>query len=192
MYCLLRGTSCFILTVPNPHSRMHMTLKGFTKACDAVSEWTGRWAGWLIWPVMILCVYEVITRRFFDSPHIWSYEVTNIFYGAHFMFLAAYTLLYRGHVAIDLVVVRFSLKTQLILSVVNYLIFFFPFLLVILYVGLDSAVDSWSFWEKTSIGLPLITPIMKTLTPVAAMLLLIQGLSEFLKMIFSGAKGEKR
>ena len=107
------------------------------------------------------------------------------------MILAAYTLLYRGHVAIDLVVIRFSQKTQLIISGLNYLIFFFPFVSIILYVGIDSAVDSWKFWEKTSIGMPLITPMMKTLTPVTALLLLIQGLSEFIKILSPGAKGEE-
>jgi TRAP-type mannitol/chloroaromatic compound transport system permease small subunit len=168
-----------------------MAMRKFTRICDSISEWTGRGAGWLIWPVMVLCVYEVITRRFFGSPHIWTYDVTDTFYGAHFMLLAAYTLLYRGHVSIDIVVVRFSPRTQLILSVMNYLVFFFPFILVILYVGLDSAVDSWKFWEKTSIGLPLIYPIMKTLPPGTAFLLLIQGLSEFAKMLFPGAKGEE-
>ncbi|MBI5969272.1 MAG: TRAP transporter small permease subunit, partial [Deltaproteobacteria bacterium] len=88
-----------------------MKKREFTKICDSVSEWTGQGAAWLIWIVMGLCVYEVITRRFFDSPHIWTYEVTNIFYGAHFMILAAYTLLYRGHVSVDIVYVRFSRKT---------------------------------------------------------------------------------
>lgn len=168
-----------------------MAIRRCTEICDRISELTGRWVSWLIWPVMILCVYEIITRRFFNSPHIWTYDVVNIFYGAHFMLLAAYTLLYRGHVAIDLVVIRFSQKTQLIISGLNYLVFFFPFVLIILYVGIDSAVDSWKFWEKTSIGMPLITPFMKTLTPVTALLLLIQGLSEFTRMLFPRAKGEK-
>jgi TRAP-type mannitol/chloroaromatic compound transport system permease small subunit len=171
-------------------SRAPMFLRKFTTFCDRISEWTGRGASLLIWPVMVMCVYEVITRRFFGSPHIWSYDVTSIFYAAHFMLLAAYTLLYRGHVAIDLVVIRFSQKTQHILSVVNYLIFFFPFILIVFYVGLDSAIDSWKFREKTMIGLPLIYPIMKTLTPAAALLLLIQGFSDFAKLLFPGVKGE--
>jgi TRAP-type mannitol/chloroaromatic compound transport system permease small subunit len=106
------------------------------------------------------------------------------------MILAAYTLLYRGHVSIDIVVTRFPPRTQLVLSVINYLIFFFPFILVLLYVGTDSAISSWGYWEKTSIGLPLIYPIMKTLAPATALLLLIQGLSESAKMLFPGAKGE--
>ena len=169
-----------------------MAIRGCTKICDRISELTGRWISWLIWPVMVLCVYEIITRRFFNSPHIWTYDVINIFYGTHFMILAAYTLLYRGHVAIDLVVIRFSQRTQLVLSGLNYLIFFFPFVLVILYVGIDSAVDSWRFWEKTTIGMPLITPMMKTLTPVTALLLLIQGLSEFIKILSLVIKGEER
>jgi TRAP-type mannitol/chloroaromatic compound transport system permease small subunit len=167
-----------------------MAIRKFTKISDSISEWTGRGVSWLIWPVMVLCVYEVITRRFFGSPHIWTYDVTNTFYGAHFMVLAAYTLLYRGHVSVDIVVSRFPPRTQLILSVINYLIFFFPFILVLLYVGTDSAISSWGYWEKTSIGLPLITPIMKTLTPVTALFLLVQGLSEFAKLLFPGTKGE--
>lgn len=168
-----------------------MATGGYTKICDRVSELTGRWISWLIWVVMILCVYEIITRRFFNSPHICTYDVINIFYGTHFMILAAYTLLYHGHVAIDLIVIRFSQRTQVVLSGLNYLVFFFPFVLVILYVGIDSAIDSWKFWEKTTIAMPLITPLMKTLTPVAALLLLIQGVSEFIKIVSPGAKGKE-
>ena len=132
---------------------------------------------------MALCVYEIITRRFFNSPHIWTYDVINVFYGAHFMLLAAYALLYQSHVAVDLLTVRFSSKARLVLNVINYLVFFFPFILIILYVGLDSTFDSWKFQEKTSIGLPFIYPIMKTLIPATALLLLIQGISELIKIL---------
>jgi TRAP-type mannitol/chloroaromatic compound transport system permease small subunit len=181
----------FIPSTVNLYLRVHMRIQRFTKTCDSISEWTGRAASWLVWPIMVLCVYEVITRRFFDSPHTWTYDVTNVFYGTHFMVLAAYTLLYHGHVNIDIIVVRFSPKTRLLLSVINYLLFFFPFLLVLLYVGMDSALDSWKFCEKTLNGLPLVCPIMKTLIPATALLLLIQGLSELTKMLFRGAQGEE-
>ncbi len=139
---------------------------------------------------MGLCVFEVITRRFFNAPNKWTYEVTNIFYGTHFMILAAYTLLYRGHVSIDIFYGRLSPRSQVILSIVNYLVFFFPFVLVLLYVGLDSALFSWSDRERTMIGLPFIYPILKTVTPAMAFLLLVQGLSDLAKKIFSEPKGE--
>jgi len=167
-----------------------MKIPEFTKTFDRVSEWSGRGAAWLIWIVMGLCVYEIFTRRFFGSPHIWTYEVTNIFYGTHFMILAAYTLFYRGHVSVDIFYVRFSRKTQLTLDIINYLLFFFPFTLVLLYVGMDSAISSWGYHERTSIGLPFIYPILKTVTPATAFLLLIQGLSQLAKMLFPAVKGE--
>lgn len=166
-----------------------MTIRKFTNTCDRLSEYTGKAASWLIWIVMGLCVYEIFTRRFFDSPHIWTYEVTDIFYGANFMLLAAYTLLFRGHVSVDILYVRFSRKTQIILDIINYLVFFFPFVLILLYVGLDSAISSWGYHERTSIGLPFIYPILKTVTPATAFLLLIQGLSELAKTLFPAGKG---
>jgi len=162
----------------------------FTKICDRISEKTGWAVAWLLWIAMGLCVYEIFTRRFFDSPHIWTYEVTNIFYATNFMLLAAYTLLHKGHVAVDLFYVRFKPKTQLTLDAINYLVFFFPFILVLLYVGTDSAISAWAVYERTSIGLPLIYPIMKTITPVTALLLLMQGISEIVKRFSTVAKGE--
>jgi TRAP-type mannitol/chloroaromatic compound transport system permease small subunit len=168
-----------------------MRIHGFTKACDSISEWTGRGISWLIWIVMGLCVLEVFSRRVLGSPHIWTCDVTNVFYGIHFMFLAGYALLYRAHVSIDIFYVRFSRKGQSVLNVITYLLFFFPFVLVLLYVGTDSAVDSWRFRERTVIGLPLVYPILKTVTPVTALLLFIQGLSELAKNLFYGAYGAK-
>ncbi|MCX5910017.1 MAG: TRAP transporter small permease subunit [Deltaproteobacteria bacterium] len=167
-----------------------MKIQKFIKICDRVSEKTGWAASWLIWVAMVLCVYEIFTRRFFDSPHIWTYEVTNIFYAANFMLLAAYTLLHKGHVAVDILYVRFKPKTQRTLDTINYLIFFFPFILVLLYVGADSAISSWAVYERTSIGLPLLYPLLKTVTPATALLLLMQGVSEFAKRFSPAEKGE--
>jgi TRAP-type mannitol/chloroaromatic compound transport system permease small subunit len=155
----------------------------FTKTCDQISEWSGRCVAWLIWVVVGLCVYEIVTRRFFNSPHVWTYDVTSVFYGSHFMLLTAYTLLHRGHVSIDILYSRLLPRTQAILDVVNYLVFFFPFMIVLLYVGMDSAIYSWSYLERTTAGLPLVYPILKTVTPATAFLLLIQGLSDLMKRL---------
>ena len=167
-----------------------MKRKAFTETCDWISEWSGRGVAWLIWIVVVLCVYEIITRRFFNSPHVWTYDVTNIFYGTHFMILTAYTLLHRGHVSVDILYGRLRPRAQNILKVFNYLVFFFPFFLVLLYVGLDSAIYSWSYLEKTTAGMPLVYPILKTVLPVTAFLALVQGLSDLAKLLFPAGKEE--
>lgn len=156
--------------------------------CDGINEWTGQAVVWLIWIVMGLCVFEVITRRIFDSPHIWSYDVINGFYSVHFMLLGGYTLLKRGHVSVDIFTVRLSQKTQALLQIITYLIFFFPFIIVLFYVGLKSSMQSWALLERTSVGLPLIMPVIKTTMPVAAALLFIQGIPELARSFASFRK----
>jgi TRAP-type mannitol/chloroaromatic compound transport system permease small subunit len=168
-----------------------MSIREVTQFCDGISEWSARAVAWLVWPVMGLCAYEVVTRRFFGSPHMWTYDVISLLYSVHFMILAAYTLLHKGHVAIDILYVHFSRRGQVFANVLSYLLFFFPFILVLLYVGTDSALYSWRQWELTPVGYPIILPVMKTVTPATALLLFIQGLSEFIKMIFPSAKGEE-
>lgn len=154
-------------------------------ALDGINEWTGRIVAWSIWIVMGLCVFEVITRRLFNAPHIWSYDIINVFYAVHFMLLAGYTLRHQGHVAVDIFSITLSPKTQNVLRIVTYLIFFFPFAIILLYIGTKSSISSWSYKERTAIGLPLIYPIIKTITPVTALLLIIQGISEFMKSLIS-------
>lgn len=167
-----------------------MFVKSLMRTCDGINEWTGRIVAWSIWVVMGLCVFEVITRRIFNAPHIWSYDVINVFYALHFMLLAGYTLLHQRHVAVDIVSITLPPKTQNVLRILTYLVFFFPFAAVLLYIGAKSSISSWTFKERTAIGLPLIYPIIKTITPVTALLLIIQGVSEFTKCLVSSGNEE--
>ena len=110
-----------------------MQIKTFLNGVDQISEWTGKIFMWLVIPLTILVVFEVISRRFFDAPHIWATEVTDFIYGPHFMLLAAYTLLYKAHVRIDVIYNRFSPRARGILDIITYMVFFFPFCIIVLY-----------------------------------------------------------
>ncbi len=166
-----------------------MQFKTFTNGLDAVSEWTGRIVLWLIIPLTLLVVYEVVSTKFFNRPHIWAPEIISYIYGAHFMLAAAYTLLYKGHVSIDIIYLKFSPRTRGILDIFTYLGFFFPFVIIILVQGISYAGISWSMGETSgSAELPIV-PEVKTIIPVTAGMLLIQGLSNFMKAIVQVAKG---
>jgi len=151
--------------------------------CDAVSEKTGRSVSWLVWIAMAFCVFEVITRRIFNSPHVWSYDLIDGFYSVHFMLLGGYTLLKHGHVSVDIFSGRLSRKIQSILQIITYLIFFFPFVIILFYVGFNTAVASWKLFERTSVGLPFVMPVMKTCLPLAALALFIQGIPEIIRYV---------
>lgn len=166
---------------------IHKTIKGI----DSVNSWIGKIGAWSILIIMFLIVFEVISRRVFSAPTIWSYEVTTMIFGFHFMIVSAYALLHKSLVSVDMIYNRLSKKKQAIMDLITYVIFFFPFIILIFYVGFGNAVYSWSIQEQSSslFGAPVY--LTKTVVPVAFGLLILQGISEVLKRIVILAEGEK-
>ena len=161
------------------------------KKIDGISDWTGRVFCWLVIPLTVLIVYEVFTRRVLGAPTIWTFELSNFLYGAHFMLVAGYGLLHKSHVCIDLFVMRGSKRTAQILDLICYFVLFFPFIIMILYHGIDFAKDSWATLETSwSTWAPPLSPI-KTVIPVTAFLLLLQGISEVIKKVIFLKTGEE-
>ena len=92
---------------------------------DKVSEWSGKVFAWLVIPLMLGLVYEVIARYVFSAPTKWAYDLTYNFYGALFMLVAGYTLFRRGHVRTDFVYRTLSDKWQGILDCAPCLLLFY-------------------------------------------------------------------
>ena len=158
---------------------------------DSISEWSGRIFMWLIVPLTLLVVYEVIWRYAFRSPHIWAPEVTLFLYGPHFMLMAAYTLLHHGHVRIDIIYGKFPPRVRGVLDICTYLVFFFPFCFFIMQQGWLYAATSWAQNETSgSAALPVV-PYVKMVIPITAAMLLLQGFATFLRSIMLVVRGEE-
>jgi len=168
-----------------------MQIKTLLKFLDGFSEWSGRIFVWLVIPLAILVVFEVISRRFFGAPHIWSTEVIDFIYGPHFMLAAAYTLLYKAHVRIDVIYEKFSPRTRGILDIITYMVFFFPFCIIVLYQGVIFASTSWAIGETSDSAALRIVPLVKTVIPVSIGLLLIQGIATYIRAIVQTIRGEE-
>jgi len=167
-----------------------MKMKTVLNGIDQISEWSGRIFVWLVIPLAILVVFEVISRRFLDAPHIWSTEVIDFIYGPHFMLVAAYTLLYKAHVRIDVIYDKFSPTVRGILDIITYMVFFFPFCIIVLYQGVIFAGTSWSIGETSESAALRIVPLVKTVIPVSIGLLLAQGFAAYIRAIIQTIKGE--
>jgi TRAP-type mannitol/chloroaromatic compound transport system permease small subunit len=150
---------------------------------DAISAWSGRITAWLILPLLAAMTYEVVIR-YVATPTQWAYDTSYMLYGAMFMLGAAYTL-YRGaHIRTDFLYQKWSVRTQATVDALCYLLLFFPGIAVFLWLGGEFAWNSWLRDERTvgSSWMPIIYPL-KAVIPVAAALLLLQGVAEFLKCI---------
>ena len=108
------------------------------------------------------------------------------------MLVAAYTLAHNEHVSIDLIISKFSMRKQALISIITYLFFFFPFTLIVLVQGIKFAKASWEIWERAwgVCNFPMYH--FKTAIPVAALLLLFQGFVIFIRQVNILIRGEER
>jgi TRAP-type mannitol/chloroaromatic compound transport system permease small subunit len=142
---------------------------------DNISEYTGKICRWAIVLLALVMCYEVFSRYVFGKPTIWSFEISVMLYAFYFMMNASYALLYKSHVSIDIFYEKLSKRGKALLDIISSSMFFFPFLIVILIHGTEFAADAWKILERSwSNFAPPLYPI-KTVVPVFAFLLLLQG-----------------
>ncbi len=154
------------------------------KLLDAINDWIGRVLCWLIVPLVLLTVMEVILRRFFGAPTIWSFEVLKQIYAVHFMTVAGYGLLHNSHVSVDIFTQMLGSKKKAAIEILGYLVFFFPFCIICAWQGFIFAKTSWKMLEHTwSVFAPPLYPI-KTIILITFILLILQGTCEVIKRVF--------
>ncbi len=148
-----------------------------------VSEYSGKGLSFLFIVLAGILFYEVVARYVFNSPTHWAHEASIFLFGGSCVIGGAYILLHRAHVNLDILYSRVSRRKQAILDLITAPFFFFIMILLI-WKGADFALDSWKLLERAStVWAPPIYPF-KTVIPVAAFLLLLQGVAKFIRDLF--------
>ena len=157
---------------------------------DRFSKVIGNIVCWITIPLILGMVYEVFARKLFLSPTIWAYDMSRFLYGALFMLGAGYALSKGVHIRADFLYRNFKVKTQGTVDFWLYLLFYFPGLLVFLYMTIGFVQESIMRGEKgmDTTWMPYMWPI-KTCLLVGIIFLLIQGVSEILKSFYAATKG---
>ncbi len=137
--------------------------------------WVGRIAAWLIAPMFLLLMADVIMRYVVGSAAIWTAEFAQLIFGAYAVIAGGYLLVERAHVNVDIIYGKFSRVKKAVVDLATSFLFFL-FLAVLIWQGVDMAWDSASKFERSSsLWNPHIWPV-KIVIPVAGVLLLLQGL----------------
>ncbi len=168
-----------------------MVMQKILFSIDKFSTWVGQAFSWLIVALTLLVSWEVISRRFFDSPHAFTFDAMIMMYGTLFMMAGAYTLSKNGHVRGDVLYGFFTPRTQAGLDLMLYLLFFIPGIVALVWAGYYFAADSWAIKEHSSVtadGPPLYH--FKTVIPLAGALILLQGLVEIVRCVMCLKTGE--
>ena len=158
---------------------------------DKFSKLTGNIVCWITMPLILGMVYEVLARKLFLAPTIWAYDISRFLYGALFMLGAGYALSKGVHIRADFLYRNFKVKTQGVVDFTLYLLFYFPGLLVFLYMTTGFLQESIMRGEKgmDTTWMPYMWPI-KTCLWFGIVFLLVQGVSELFKSYYAATKGK--
>jgi len=153
---------------------------------DLLSLWSGRVFCWLLVPLMLAMVWEVVARKLFVAPTMWAYDTSRMLNGALFMAAAGYALMRGVHIRADFLYRNWPPRRQAAVDAVLYVTLFFPAMLFFLLISFGYAEKAWIRWElvmDTAFMAP-VAPV-RTAMPVGAALLTLQGVSEVLKCLYA-------
>lgn len=151
---------------------------------DTISSLAGKLFAWCVVIMTFAICYEVFMRYVLRQPTTWAYDAGYMLYGALFIMAGAYALATGAHVRGDVLYRLFPTRWQAGVDLFLYLVFFFPAVIALIYAGYTFADRSWMVGERSSAspgGPPLYH--FKSLIPLAACFLFLQGLAEVARCI---------
>lgn len=157
---------------------------------DAMNEKAGRGIGFLIYPGVLILFIEVILRYGFGQPTIWAHGYSQRIFAVYFILIGAYTLLHKGHVRMDLVYSRLSLRGRLFLDLLGTALLI-AWCVVLLWKG---SLFFWSSFtvrevDQAVLGHP-VYPV-KFFIPVGVFFLVLQWLGNLSRTVAAIRKGER-
>jgi len=87
-------------------------------------------------------LYEVVSRRIFDSPTIWAFDFSYMVNGTIFLGAAGYALLQNEHIRIDFFSARLSLRAQHAVNAIFYIFLFLPVMFIICQAAFGDAYEA--------------------------------------------------
>jgi TRAP-type mannitol/chloroaromatic compound transport system permease small subunit len=158
---------------------------------DKFSKWIGSVVCWILMPLIFAMTYEVLARKLFLAPTIWAYDISRFLYGALFMLGAGYALSRGVHIRADFLYRNFKIKNQGLIDFWLYLLFYFPGLIVFLYMTFGFVLESIQRGERgmDTTWMPYMWPIKSCLL-IGIIFLLIQGISELFKSYWAATRGK--
>ena len=169
---------------------MPKSIKAFVRWVDAVNKKVGYFSMYLVFAMTGVLLYESISRTLFDQPHIWVVEVAQFIMAAYYLLGGGYSMILKGHVRMDLLYGRWSVRKQAVMDMITmpFLLFYLIFLLWGGISSLQYAIEyqqvNYTSWA------PLLWPI-KLIMVIGIVLMLLQAVATFFKDMEKAIKGEE-
>ena len=169
----------------------------FLHACvhtiDAFTDRCGRFLAWLTLGMAVTTALIVVLRYGFNIGSIMAQESVIYMHGALFLLGAGYALKAGAHVRVDIFYRNFGPRTKAWVNSLGGIVFLLPLCVFILVSSWDYVSESWGMRESSPEpgGIPAVY-LLKSLLPLAAINLALQGVAEILRSALLLAQGETR
>jgi len=161
---------------------MPRVLQNYVRLMDSATMRFGLWVRSLIFVIIGVLLFETIARYIFNSPTVWSVEVSKFVFGAYFLLGGGYVLLTGGHVRMDILYSRWPSRRQA-LTDAGFFVFFIIFIGCALWSSTEHAITSTMMMQRSGTPWhPYLWPI-KIIVAIGFLLMLLQGISQFIKYI---------
>lgn len=158
---------------------------------DSLTALIGRGVAWLALVIVLLQFTLVVARYLFGIGSIWVTESVTYGHAALFLLASAWTLRNGGHVRVDVFYAHASPRSRAWIDLMGGLLLLLPFALALLWLSVPFAARSWAILERSqeTSGLPLVF-VLKTLIPVFAVLMALQGVAQAIRSAAALRAGE--
>lgn len=149
---------------------------------DRFTELTGQLLSALVVAMVLLTTLVVVLRYGFNYGSIALQEGITYLHSSIFMLGCAYALKHNAHVRVDIFYQQYSARQKAWINALGTLLFLLPLCGLIIIDSIDFVAQSWAIRETSteSSGIPGVF-LLKTLIPLLAFTLGLQGLAELLR-----------
>jgi TRAP-type mannitol/chloroaromatic compound transport system permease small subunit len=168
-------------------------MKAIITIIDAINEWIGRTASWLVLAMVLLICYDVAMRYFFHQGSVALQELEWHLFALIFLLGAAYTYKHDDHVRVDILYQSRFLtdKHRALINIMGILLFLLPFSILILITAWPFVENAFYYQEGSPDpgGLPY-RYLLKGSLLIAFGLIIMQGIAELLRNILQYTQTE--
>lgn len=161
---------------------MRVLLK-ISRGIDAVSEFIGGSAIWLVLLTTLISAGNAIVRKIFNMSSNSLLEIQWYLFAAVFLLGGGFAFLRNEHVRIDFLASRFSARMRNWVDIAGILLFLFPLCYLLIDYSWPLAMRAWETQEVSANAGGLIRWPVYALIPLGFLLLGVQGISELIKRV---------
>jgi TRAP-type mannitol/chloroaromatic compound transport system permease small subunit len=165
------------------HHHTELPTTWLSQVMDGVISAIGKSASWLWFVVTGVIIYAVVGRYAFGLGSVTLEEVQWHLAGAGWLLGLGYTLVTDGHVRVDVIHERLSLKGQAWIELFGLLLLLLPFLGLAVWEMVPYAYSSWLQGETSQAPAGLSHRwVLKAVLALSFILLILAALSRLLKV----------